>query len=56
MFFWLFIVLIALLIYYFVSHHVHVDYKSLFKKGFIKNDSYFGLYCYTGKQRDWKNL
>lgn len=50
MFFWVILVLIILLIYYLFSNHIHVDFKSLFKKGFEKNDNYFGLYCYTGKQ------
>lgn len=44
------IVIIAFIFYYCISNHIRVDFKSLFKKGFEKNDNYFGLYCYTGKQ------
>lgn len=47
---YIFIIIIVFIIYYFISNHIRVDYKSLFKKGFVKNDNYFGLYCYTGKQ------
>lgn len=47
---WLVFILIAILFYYLVYNHVHVDWKSFFKKGFQKTDNLFGLYCYTGKQ------
>lgn len=47
---WILAILFIVLIYYIISNHIHVDWKSLFKKGFSKNDNYFGLYCYTGKQ------
>ena len=50
MFIWVFIIILILISYYCFSHHVHVDLKSLFKKGFQKTDNLFGLYCYTGKQ------
>lgn len=50
MFFWVFIILIILLISYLITNKIHVDWKSLFKAGFSKNDNAFGLYCYTGKQ------
>ena len=50
MIFWVFIVILFLIVYYCISNHVHVDVKSLFKKGFHKTDTLFGLYCYTGKQ------
>lgn len=33
---------------------LHVDWKSLFKKGFSKKDNAFGLYTYTGHQGDGK--
>lgn len=47
---WILIIIIIILIYYIISNHIHIDWRSLFKKGFAKNDNYFGLYCYTGKQ------
>ena len=50
MFIWVFLVFSILIIYYCFSNHIHVDVKSLFKKGFQKTDNLFGLYCYTGKQ------
>lgn len=56
MFFWVFIVFLVIIIYYISSNHIHIDWQSLFKKGFAKNDNYFGLYCYTGKQGTRKNI
>lgn len=50
MIFWVFIIILFLVTYYCITNHVHVDVKSLFKKGFRKTDTLFGLYCYTGKQ------
>lgn len=47
---WLFLIIFAFIFYVLISNHVHVDVKSLFKKGFHKTDNLFGLYCYTGKQ------
>ena len=50
MFLWIIITILFFLFYYLITNHVHVDFKSLFKKGFEKTDNLFGLYCYTGKQ------
>lgn len=47
---WVLLIISILFFYYIISHHIHVDFKSLFKKGFKKTDNLFGLYCYTGKQ------
>lgn len=47
---WILLIFLIIFIYYIVSNHIHIDWRSLFKKGFAKNDNYFGLYCYTGKQ------
>ena len=47
---WLLILFIAFIIYYIISNKIHIDWRSLFKKGFVKNDNLYGLYCYTGKQ------
>lgn len=44
------IVLLAFILYYIITNHIHVDWKSFFKKGFQKNDNFFGVYCYSGKQ------
>lgn len=35
---------------YIINNHIHVDFKSFFRKGFKKLDNKFGLFCYTGKQ------
>lgn len=56
MFIWVILIIFFILSYYLIVNHVHVDLKSLFKKGFQKNDNLFGLYCYTGKQRNWQDL
>ena len=45
----IFIVVITLL-YYCFTQHLHINFKSFFKKGFKKYDNDFGLYCFTGKQ------
>ena len=50
MFLWIFFTIIIFIFYYLINNHVHVDLKSLFKRGFKKTDNLFGLYCYTGKQ------
>ena len=44
------VMLVGSLIYYVIANHMTIDFKSFVKKGFIKNDNDFGLYCYTGKQ------
>ena len=51
MFLWITIIFILLLIAFFISNRIHIDWRSLFKRGFSKKDENFGLYCYTGKQR-----
>lgn len=51
---YIFIFILFLLIFYLFKNHIHVDWQSLFKKGFAKKDNYFGLYCYTGKQGEGK--
>lgn len=33
--------------YYLVSNHIKLDIKSLFLKGFKKQDNDYGLYAYT---------
>ena len=48
--FYIFLLIFVLLFYYCYRTHLHIDLKSLFKKGFQKIDNLFGLYCYTGKQ------
>ena len=47
---WILPIFPTLLLYYCFNNHLHVDWKSLFKRGFQKTDNLFGLYCYTGKQ------
>lgn len=53
LFFGLVILLVCLYVY--LSRlHLHIDWKSLFKRGFSKKDNKFGLYTYTGHQGDGK--
>lgn len=51
---WLFIISLVLFIAFIISHRICIDWKSLFKVGFSKNDNKFGLYTYTGHQGDGK--
>ena len=46
----LFILILFLLIYRFLSAKIHIKFYTFFKKGFKKYDNNFGLFCYTGKQ------
>lgn len=34
-------------IFYLIKNHIHIDFKSLFKKGFKKLDDDFGVQCFT---------
>lgn len=47
---WVLLIILIFIIYYIYSNHVHVFWKTLFKKGFTKNDDFYGLYEYDGKQ------
>lgn len=33
------------------KEHLHIDFSSFFKKGFKKEDDFYGIYCWDGKQR-----
>lgn len=47
----LFIALFLIIFYkIFIDMKLHIDLKSLFKRGFKKYDNDFGLFCYCGKQ------
>lgn len=51
------LILIIFLFYFFlwiIRSHLHIDFQSLFLRGFEKKDNKFGLYCYTGKQGEGK--
>lgn len=53
----MFILLLIILFIIFLKFRelkIHIDWKSLFKKGFSKKDNSFGLYTYTGHQGDGK--
>ena len=39
---------------YIKNNHLHIDFKSFFKKGFKKRDESFGVYVYTGFQGSGK--
>lgn len=41
------IIVIITLFYYCFTQHLHINFKSFFKKGFKKYDNDFGLYCFT---------
>lgn len=50
----LFIIFFIIFVYLFIAitkSKLHIDFRSLFLRGFEKKDNKFGLYCYTGKQR-----
>lgn len=40
---------------YFYSNHIHIKWNTFFKKGFRANRGKFGIYCYTGKQGNFKS-
>lgn len=47
------LILIFIIIFIFLyikNNHLHIDFKSFFKKGFKKRDESFGVYVYTGFQ------
>lgn len=51
MFIYIFIGVLLIFFYkFFFVMKIHVDLKSLFKRGFKKYDNDFGLFCYCGKQ------
>lgn len=49
------IVLISLL-YKFHQMHLKIDFRSFFYRGFHKTVDDFGVYVFTGKQRNWENF
>ena len=44
------LIILVSLIYYCFTQHLHINFKTFFKRGFKKFDNDFGLYCFTGKQ------
>lgn len=54
LYFLIFGCIILFLGYIFYEYKIHIDFKSLFKKGFKKDDSIFGLYTFTGHQGNGK--
>lgn len=54
MIFFVFIIIFVLLFVYISRLKLHIDWQSLFKRGFAKKDNKFGLYTYTGHQGDGK--
>lgn len=54
MFIFIFLIIIVSLFIYISRIHLHVDWKSLFKLGFSKQNDKFGLYTYTGVQGEGK--
>lgn len=41
---------IVFIFFYVKNNHLHIDFKSFFKRGFKKRDESFGVYVYTGFQ------
>lgn len=41
------VIIFILFFKYVISNHLHIDFASLFRRGFAKKDDKFGLYCYT---------
>lgn len=54
MFFFILIILFILFLQMLFVNHLHIDFASLFRRGFAKNDDKFGLYTYTGVQGEGK--
>lgn len=54
LFFYILIFIFLILFLFLHNNKLHVDWKTLFKKGFPKHDEKFGLYTYTGKQGEGK--
>lgn len=48
------VIIFILFFKYVISNHLHIDFASLFRRGFAKKDDKFGLYCYTGVQGEGK--
>ena len=46
--------LVVVCIVYIMQSHLHIDFRSFFKRGFKKIDNKFGLYCYCGVQGEGK--
>ncbi len=56
MFILILIMLLFFICNYILKNHLHIDFKSFFCRGFKKISNKFGVFCYTGKQRNWENL
>lgn len=54
MFKYLFILLIVILVIVIHSNHIKIKWKTLFHRGFKAMRGNFGIYCYTGKQGNFK--
>lgn len=54
LYFLILVFVILLLFYVFFEYKIHIDFKSIFKKGFKKDDNIFGLYTFTGHQGNGK--
>lgn len=47
-------IIIVFIFIYLSKLRLHIDWRTLFKRGFAKKDNKFGLYTYTGHQGDGK--
>lgn len=54
MFVFVLIILFILFFQMLFVNHLHIDFASLFRRGFAKKDDKFGLYTYTGVQGEGK--
>lgn len=51
----IFIMLIIIVGIFMYNNHIKIKWKTFFKKGFRANRGNFGIYCYTGKQGNFKS-
>ena len=49
------VIVIVVAIIYFYQNHIKIKWKTFIKKGFKANRGQFGIYCYTGKQGNFKS-
>lgn len=48
------IILLIVIVYYFYSNKIRIKWKTFFRKGFNVSRGPFGVYCYDGKQGNFK--
>lgn len=56
MLFFIILLLVLIISGYVLTNHLVIRLDTFFRKGFKKNNDKYGVYCWVGKQRRWKNL